>query len=54
MTDTSHEDTHACTKQSSVGHRLFAGSLFGLIFDPEDGGYISLRDVEMFPNYMAL
>jgi hypothetical protein len=31
------------------------GCLFlDLNFDPEDGGYVFLQNVELFPNYMAL
>jgi hypothetical protein len=31
-----------------------AGVLLGLNFDPEDGGYMILRKVGVFPNYTAL
>jgi hypothetical protein len=32
----------------------FAGFVYGLFFDPGDGGDIFLRNVDLSPNYTAL
>jgi hypothetical protein len=33
---------------------IFADFLFGVLFDPENGGYIFLRKVELSPNCKEL
>jgi hypothetical protein len=35
-------------------HVLLAGYLLGLLFNPEDGGSIFLRNGELLPDYEAL
>jgi hypothetical protein len=45
----------AGSKQSSVSFFLHAGSLFGLLFDPKDGGDMYLRNVGWYStDYTAL
>jgi hypothetical protein len=33
---------------------LLTGFLLGLVFDPEDGGYMFLQNIRLSPDYTAL
>jgi hypothetical protein len=48
-----HDLPHICNAPP-LKRAVFAGFLFDLLFDPEDGGDIFFRNVWNFPYFMAL
>jgi hypothetical protein len=57
--DISPQSSRSKNKQSNkprevVGKLKFVGFLFGLLFDPEDGDEMFLRNVGMSSDYMVL
>jgi hypothetical protein len=42
------------TAAARVRSRVWSSGICGLFFDPEDGGYILLRNTEFPPNYRAV